>query len=121
MIHEANEIGKELLKATELWKNYNNLSVLDKLAVDYYASGRELELQCKMPAEKDWSDYNTNTPSFSNILQWRKKPEKKQITIDIFEDIDTGGIVTAEVGEAVHFTYTTAGHWKHLKTVEVEV
>lgn len=114
----------DIVKAVKFMDKYNELSELDKLAVDYYMSGRELALQYrhrKTPSG-EWLDFSgVGYPDFNEIVEWRKKPKNKQITIDIFEDLDNGRIVTAEVGEVVHNIYKTAGHWRHLKTVEVEV
>ena len=103
---------------------YVKLTELDKLAVDYYLSARTLEIQCKYPSDDKWVDYDKDnvTPSFSNILQWRAKPKTRQITIGIFEDLETGRISTAGVGEDCHSVFTKhKKRWKLVKTIETEV
>ena len=112
--HQAS--APHIAEALNAHESKKGLSELDQLAVDYYASGRKLKIQCLVA--NTWSD--EPDPSFHPNYEWRRKPTTETQTWDVFSHISYSSQCVRERGSVGHKTVTEEG-WRIVGTLTGEV
>lgn len=101
----------DIADALNFQEDRSKLSELDQLAVDYYASGRTLKIQCRVA--NAWDD--ESDPTFDPSYEWRRKPTMQSISVDVLR-MPSGSLVASVNGHG-----KAAAHWVYLGTLTGEV